>query len=223
MRIVLIILGVVVGALTLAVFVAFVAWFGADLIPQRAQPLAELTFKLDGAATPAVATRALYPGVRDAVRDSKIGFATIAPSGDSIEVTLHDGVDRAQALNKVRELSHQSTSDHADTERFTIADGEGAVLRLTPTAAAITEATDDQAVAVLSRRLDSLKVKATVRRDGNTVMVDLPRETNTGHLKDTLVAPGKLTIRFIDNSVSIDDARRGHVPPESELLSAADG
>jgi len=97
------------------------------------------------------------------------------------------------------------------------------VLRLTPTAAAITEATDDQAVAVLSRRLDSLKVKATVRRDGNTVMVDLPRETNTGHLKDTLVAPGKLTIRFIDNSVSIDDARRGHVPPESELLSAADG
>jgi preprotein translocase subunit SecD len=227
MRILLIVAGVVGGALALAIVASFALWFGADLLPHRPQPLAELIVKMDKAALPAIATRSLYPTVRDGLREPRIGFATISPSGDSIDVTLSDGVDRQQALTRLRDLSHQSGADHVDAERFTIADADGGVLRLTPTAAVITDATehtDDQLVGVLSHRLEGLKVKAFVRREGSdTVVVDLPRPANTDHLKAVLVAPGKLSLRFVDLSVGVDDAKRGRVPPQSELLSGSGG
>jgi preprotein translocase subunit SecD len=227
MRILKIVAAVIGGALLLAVVVPFAIWFGAGLLPQRPQPLTELTIKMDNAAVPALAARSLFPSIRDGLREPRIGFAAIASSGDSIDVTLSDGVDRAQALSRLRDLSHQSGSDHVDAEQFTIAEADGAALRLMPTAAVITEATGhagDQTIGVLAHRLEGLLVKGAVRREGSdTVVVDLPRRTDIGHLKAVLVAPGKLSIRFIDTSVSADDARRGRVPPQSELLSGSDG
>jgi preprotein translocase subunit SecD len=209
------------------VVVSFAIWAGADLLPQRPQPLAELTIKLDSGALSAIAARSLYVTVRDGLREPRIGFASIAPSGDSIDVTLSEGVDREQALNRLRELSHQSGSKGPDTERFTIAEAGGAVLRLTPTAAVIAEAAahaDDQTIEVLTRRLGGLLVKAAVRREGSgTVVVDLPRRADTAELKALLVAPGKLSIRLIDTTVSVDDARHGQIPPQSELVSGPDG
>jgi preprotein translocase subunit SecD len=227
MRILIIIAGVIGGALLLAVVVPFAIWFGAGLLPQHPQALTELTIKMDKGAVPALAARSLFPTVRDGLREPRIGFAAIAPSGDSIDVTLTEGVDREQALSRLRDLSHRSGADHVDAERFTIAEADRAVLRLTPTAAVITEATehaDGQTIEILTHRLEGLLVKGSVRREnGDTVVVDLPRRTDTAHLKAVLVAPGKLSIRFIDTSVSADDARRGGVPPQSELLSGSDG
>ena len=226
MRILLIVLGAIVGSLLLVLIASFALWFGADLIPQRAQPQAELTLKLDGGAAPALATRSLFPTVRDGLREPRIGFATIAPSGDGIDVTLADGVDRQQAVARLRELSYQSATGQVDAERFAIAEADGGVLRLTPTTAAIAEATnraDDETIEVLRHRLEGLRVKANVHRDGDTALIDLARQSNTDRLKATLVAPGKLSIRFVDESVSVDEAKRGHTPPESELLSGADG
>ncbi len=227
MRILKIVIGVIGGVVLLAVVVPFAIWFGAGLLPQRSQPLTELTIKLDKSVVPAIAARSLFTTVRDGLREPRIGFASLAPSGDSIDVTLSEGVDRAQALSRLRDLSHQSGSDHVDAERFTITETDGAVLRLTPAAAVITEATaraDDQTIEVLTHRLEGLLVKASVRRESSdTVAVDLPRRTDTAHLKAVLVAPGKLSIRFIDTSVSADDARRGGIPPQSELLSGPDG
>jgi preprotein translocase subunit SecD len=228
MRVLLIVLGVIGGSLLLAVGASFVLWAGADLLPRRPQPLAELTIKLDNSAVPAIATRSLFPGVRDGLREPRIGFASIGPSGDNIEVTLADGVDRVQAFARLQELSRQAAGPSGPaTEKFTIAETNGNVLRLTPTAAVISEAAgqaDDQTVAVLGHRLDGLSVRATVRRDGSdAVLVDLPRRANTDQLKALLVAPGKLSIRFIDTSVSVDNARHSGVPPQSELLSGPDG
>ncbi len=76
---------------------------------------------------------------------------------------------------------------------------------------------------MLNHRLDGLQVKAKVQRQGDAVVIDLPRQSNTDRLKATLVAPGKLSIRFVDISVGVDVAKRGQVPPQSELLSASDG
>ena len=226
MRILLIVVGAIFGSLLLLVVVSFALWRGADLIPLGAQPQAELTLKLDSSAGPALATRLLFPAVRDGLREPRIGFAAIAPTGDSIDVTVADAVDREQARARLRELSHQSGADHVDAEQFTIAEAEGGVLRLTPTAAMIAEATnraDDETVEVLNHRLEGLQVKAKVHREGDAVVIDLPRQSNTDRLKTTLVAPGKLSIRFVDMSVGVDVAKRGQIPPQSELLSAADG
>jgi preprotein translocase subunit SecD len=226
MRILMIVAGAIVGSLLLVVVASFALWRGADMIPQRAQPQAELTLKLDGGAGPVLATRLLFPIVRDGLREPRIGFATIAPSGDSIDVTVADGVDRGQAIGRLRELSQQSGADHVDAEQFTIAEADGGVLRLTPTAAVIAEATNraaDETVEVLSHRLEGLQIKAKIHRDGDVMVIDLPRQSNTDRLKATLVAPGKLSIRFVDMSAGVDVAKRAQIPPQSELLSASDG
>jgi len=226
MKVVKIVVAVVAGVLALAVVVPFAIWFGAGFLPEWPQPRAELTLKLDNSAAPVIATRELYPVVRDGLREPRIAFATIAPSGDSIEVTLAEGVDRAQALDRLHELAHQSSPGGTDAEKFTIAETDGAALRLTPTPAVLADAVshaDDQAVEVLKRRFDGLQVKAVVRRDGgDNVVVVLPQKADTARLKTMLVAPGKLSLRLVDTSVSVDAARSGRMPPESELLSGRD-
>ncbi len=80
MRIVLIVVAALFGSALLVVAGSFALWLGADVIPQRVQPQAELTLKLDSGAGPALATRALFPAVRDGLREPRIGFAAIAAS-----------------------------------------------------------------------------------------------------------------------------------------------
>src|SRR4051794_6771964 len=103
MRIVLIVFGAVFGSLALIVAAGFVLWSRSDLVVARLQPQArtELALKLDNSVAPVIATRDLFPALRDGLREPRIGFATIAPAGDAIEVTLADGVDRTQALARL--------------------------------------------------------------------------------------------------------------------------
>jgi preprotein translocase subunit SecD len=224
MRIVLIIVGAVFGSLALVVVASFALWSRSELVIARPQPRTELTLKLDNSAAPVIATRDLYPALRDGLREPRIGFATISSSGDAIEVTLSDGVDRAQLLGRLHELSHQSA---ANAENLTVSDADGAVVRLTPTPAALADATkgaDEKTIEVLNHRLDGLQVKAVVRGEGgDTAVVILPRQADTARLKALLVAPGKLSLRLVDTSARVDDAKTGKLPSGTEVLSGADG
>jgi preprotein translocase subunit SecD len=219
-----VVVGSIVGTL-LAVLVTVGEWLG--IVHPLPQPRTEVTIQLDKSTVPQLAASSLFVTVRDGLREPRIGFASISPSGDSVDVKLSDGVDREQARSRLRDLARQGGSDGGTSERFTVADADGAVLRLTPTQAVIAAAAaraDDQTVEVLSHRLEGLLGKAAVRREGSdTVIVDLPRQANRAHLEALLVEPGKLSIRFIDTSVSIEDAKQGRMSPESELLSGPDG
>ena len=94
----------------------------------RLQPQArtELTLKLDNSVAPVIATRDLFPALRDGLREPRIGFATITPAADAIEVTLADGVDRTPALTRLHELARPPG---ANTDNFTVAEVGGAVVR----------------------------------------------------------------------------------------------
>src|SRR3954469_13815485 len=61
------------------------------------QPRTQLTVKLDTSAVPQVLVREMSEDVRRLMRETRIGFAAMAPSGDHVDVTIRDGVDRAQA------------------------------------------------------------------------------------------------------------------------------
>src|SRR5262249_49279030 len=87
-------------------------------------------------------------------------------SGNSVEVTIREGVDRQQALAQLRELTHRPGSKPgAEIERFTITEAGGALLRLAPTQAAINDGVaraHDRTMAVLGRRLDGLGLTPTL-------------------------------------------------------------
>jgi preprotein translocase subunit SecD len=162
------------------------------------------------------------------MREPRIGFASIAPSGDSVEVTIMEGIDRAQALARLRELSRPpGSTGGAETERFTIADAPGALLRLTPTPAAIAEGVAravDQTIDVLGRRIDSLRLKPTFNREGDDrIVIEVPRQPDTTRLKEFIVTPGKLAFRFVDESMRVEEAKGGRMPPESEILQDQKG
>jgi preprotein translocase subunit SecD len=177
---------------------------------------------------PQMAVQALFVTVRDGIREPRIGFAAIAPSGDAVEVTPVDGVDRDQALARLRALSRApGATAAAETERFTIADSAGGVLRLTPTPVAIADARAravDQTIDVLDQRLNSLRLKPTFSRDGDDrIVIEVPALPDTASLKALIVAPGKLAFRLIDTSIGVDEAKRGPMPPQTEILQGRNG
>jgi protein-export membrane protein SecD len=221
----------VVGTLALAVFLGI--RLGTGLVPheqarQEQAPRTQLTVRIDPAAVPQLVVRTLFASVRDGMREPRMGFASIAPSGDSIEVTVLDGVDRDQALARLRELSRlPGSAGGAETERFTIADAGARVLRLTPTPAGTTEAMGravDQTIAVLGQRIESLQLKPTFERDSEGgIVIAVPRHPDTTRLKEFIVTPGKLAFRFVDPTMSVEEAKLGKVPADSEILQDRSG
>jgi len=201
---------------------------GARLLHQDPQPRTQLTVRIDTAAVPQMVVRTLFATVRDGMREPRTGFASIAPSGESVEVTIMEGIDRAQALARLRELSRPpGSTGGAETERFSIADAPGAVLRLTPTSAAIAEGVVravDETIDVLAHRIDSLQLKPTFNREGSDrIVIEVPRQPDTTRLKQFILTPGKLAFRFVDVSMSVDEAKGGRTPPESEILQDRNG
>jgi preprotein translocase subunit SecD len=187
------------------------------------QPRTRLTVRMDTDAVPQMVVRTLFATVRDGIREPRIGLASIAPAGDSIEVTIAEGVDREPALARLRELSRPPQSAGGmETERFTIADTPGAALRLTPTPAAIAEGVVravDQTIDVLRQRVDSLELDPTFAREGDDrIIIEVPRQADTTHLKAFIVTPGKLAFRFVDTSIRVAEAKLGRLPPQSEIL-----
>jgi preprotein translocase subunit SecD len=187
------------------------------------QPRTQLTVKLDPAAVPQLAARALFEEVRGAMRETRIGFASIAPSGECVEVTLREGDDREQAIAWFRELSRQPGSTAgAQAEKFTIADAGGAVLRLAPTPSTIAEAMArmrEQTIDVLRRRIESQASTPIFNLEGeDRIVIEVPGRADTTELKARIVKPGKLALRFVDTSVDVEAARLGQVPPNSEIL-----
>jgi preprotein translocase subunit SecD len=165
----------------------------------------------------------LVDDVRRATREGRLGFAGAAPSGDSVEVTIREGVDRQQALVRLRELARQpGPKPGAETERFTITEAGGALLRLVPTRTAIDDGVAqarDQAIEVLGRRLDSLGLDPTFTRSGaDLIVIEVRLQPDTARLKEVIATPGKLEFRLIDTSVSPQELLVGQVPADSEVL-----
>src|SRR5215467_6350127 len=143
-------------AAALAVAVAGGAWWLGGryvqvLLPPQSRT--ELTVRVATDEAPRQAFQALVDDVRRVVREGRLGFAGAAPSGDSVEVTIREGVYRQQALARLRERTHQPGSKSGGKmERFTITEAGGALLRLAPTQAAIDDGVaraHDRTMAVL--------------------------------------------------------------------------
>jgi preprotein translocase subunit SecD len=218
------VLGLIGGAL-LVLAAGLAASLGAGFL-HYPQPRTQLTVKIDADAVPQLAVRALYAAVRDGIREPRLGFASIAPSGNSIVMTISEGVERQQALARLQELSHQPELA-GGSERFTIMDGGGPTVQLAPTSAAIAQGMAhavDQTIDVLTHRLDGRELKPIFNRTGDDrIAIEVAQQPDMSRLKALIVAPGQLAFRFVDTSVRVDEAESGRVPPQSEILRDRSG
>src|ERR1700751_995232 len=177
-----------------------------------------LLLQVDVAAPQRERLNSLIDNVRNALRDANIGYTGLDVVGDAIAFTIREPEridDARQALRKIDpDLTVEIAPDGSGTMRFS------------------TVATDarrrqavDQSIGIIRRPIDETGTKEpTIQREGSDrILVQLPGVDNPEHVKALLGRTAKLTFQMVDTSVSVEDARRGRLPPSDEILSAEEG
>ena len=177
-----------------------------------------LLLQVDVAAAQKERLNGVIENVRNALRNAKIGYTGLAVKGDAIAFTVRDPgqIDAArQALAKL-------DPDLA----ITIADnGAGTVKYSAVATEAERQHAVEQSIEIIRRRIDETGTKEpTIQRQGeNRILVELPGVDNPEHVKALLGRTAKLTFQLVDPNVSLDEARRGRLPPGDEILQAQEG
>ncbi|HLZ67639.1 MAG TPA: protein translocase subunit SecD [Aliidongia sp.] len=156
-------------------------------------------------------------GLRTALLKEKIGYTQLTADDDRIVVALRDAAD----ADKVNGLVNQIDPDLAIT---TAPDGKLDVAYTAQSIAQRRTAAVDQSIEIIRRRIDETGTKEpTIQRDGeDRILLQLPGIDNPEHVKELLGRTAKLTFRLVDETTSPEDAKAGHLPPGSELMSGDD-
>jgi protein-export membrane protein SecD len=176
-----------------------------------------LLLEVDVAAAQRDRLNSVIDTVRGALLNAKIGYTGLNVEGDAIAFQIRD-LDRLddarQALAKIDpDLVSEISSDGAGTIKFTQVATEARRRQAV-----------DQSIEIIRRRIDETGTKEpTIQREGaNRILVQLPGVDNPEHVKALLGRTAKLTFQLVDTGISVDDARRGRMPPGDEVLPAAD-
>jgi protein-export membrane protein SecD len=165
--------------------------------------------------------------VRRTLRDAKIGYTGLATRPDNVEVRVKDA-DLQNALTKLRELSQPlgGLLGSSGQRSLDISDAGGGLIRLTVPQAAITDRVRqsvEQSIQIVERRVNELgTVEPLIQRQGvDRILVQVPGLQDPTRLKELLGKTAKLDFRMVDPTVPPDQAQRGGVPPDSEILMSS--
>ncbi|HEV2673213.1 MAG TPA: protein translocase subunit SecD [Aliidongia sp.] len=156
-------------------------------------------------------------GLRTALLKEKIGYTQLAVDDEHLVVALRDAAD----ADKVKGLIAQVDPDLATTS---MPDGKLQVAYTQQSLIARQNQVVDQSIEIIRRRVDETGTKEpTIQREGDDrILLQLPGIDDPQHMKDVLNRTAKMTFQLVDESVSPEDAKAGHLPPGDELLSAED-
>src|SRR5712691_1931170 len=160
----------------------------------------------------------IVDSVRNALRDAKIGYTGLNVEGDAIVFTIRDSGQTEDAKKALAKLDPDMTveigSDGAGTMRFSTVATESRRRQAV-----------EQSIEIIRRRIDETGTKEpTIQREGQSrILVQLPGVDNPEHVKALLGRTAKLTFQLVDTTVTVDEARRGRLPPGDEILSAEEG
>jgi preprotein translocase subunit SecD len=171
----------------------------------------------------------LRDDVRRIVRENRLGSpAAVVIRGDTVEFRVREGGNLQLALTKLRELSQPLGGILSATGQrsLDVVDAGGGLIRLTPTQPAIVERirqSVEQSIQIVERRVNELgTVEPTIQRQGvDRILVQVPGLQDPSRLKELLGKTAKLTFRLVDQTVPVDQALQGRVPPESEILKGS--
>jgi preprotein translocase subunit SecD len=167
--------------------------------------------------------------VRRVLRDARIPYTGLTARPDNVEVRITRDTDLQNALTKLRELSQPvgGMVGSGGQRSLEVSDAGGGLIRLTVPPAAITERirqTIEQSIQIVERRVNELgTVEPLIQRQGqDRILVQVPGLQDPTRLKVLLGQTAKMDFRMVDTSVSAEQALRGQVPPDSEVLQSAE-
>jgi protein-export membrane protein SecD len=177
-----------------------------------------LLLEVDVAGVQRERLNSLIDDVRNVLRDVNIGYTGLNVQGDAIVFTIREPdrvEDARQALRTIdRDLTVDIASDRSGTMRFSAIATEARRHQVV-----------DQSIEIIRRRIDETGTKEpTIQREGlDRILVRLPGVDNPERVKALLGRTAKLTFQLVDTSLSLEDARRGRLPPADQILPTEEG
>jgi preprotein translocase subunit SecD len=165
--------------------------------------------------------------VRRTLREAKIGYTGLVSRPDAVEVHVKDQ-DLPTALTKLRELSQPlgGLLGSNGQRSLEVSDAGGGAIRLTVPQAAITDRirqTVDQSIQIVERRVNEIgTVEPLIQRQGtDRILVQVPGLQDPTELKRLVGQTAKMDFRMVDTSVPPEQAQKGSLPPDDDLLMSA--
>jgi preprotein translocase subunit SecD len=160
----------------------------------------------------------LVESIRTALRNEKIRYADLGLAGpDAVKVRILDAPDRDRAHDVLRKLDSDAVPSDGDDGLVTLRYPEQKL------AARINQAVD-QSLEIVRRRIDEMGTREpSIQRQGaSRIIVELPGVKDPDRIKQLLGKTAKLTFHMVDDSVSAQDAARGHVPAGDEVMESVE-
>jgi preprotein translocase subunit SecD len=176
-----------------------------------------LLLQVDIAAAQRERLNTTIDSVRNTLRDAHVGYTGLNVEGDAITFTIRETdriEDAKRELAKIDpDLTVEIAPDGTGTMKFSAAATE------TRRRQAV-----EQSIEIIRRRIDETGTKEpTIQREGqDRILVQLPGVDNPERVKALLGRTAKLTFQLVDQSVTVEDARRGRLPPGDEILPSVD-
>jgi protein-export membrane protein SecD len=154
--------------------------------------------------------------VRTAFRKANIGYSNLGVSGNSVTLKLRDTGQTEDARKLLKDAAPGLDLSIADDGSITLTLNDKAIADRQRNAVA-------QSIEIVRRRIDESGTREpTIQRQGNDrILVQLPGVKDPDHIKSLIGKTAKMTFRFVDTTVSVDQARAGNLPPTSEILPSA--
>jgi preprotein translocase subunit SecD len=166
--------------------------------------------------------------VRRVLREAKIGYTGLNARNDAVEVRISRDTDFQTALSKLRDLSQPlgGLLGSNGQRSLEVNDPGGGVIRLTVPQAAITDRirqTIEQSIQIVERRVNQLgTVEPVIQRQGtDRILIQVPGLQDPTELKRILGKTAKMEFRMVDTTVPPDQAAKGSVPADDEILMSA--
>ena len=173
----------------------------------------------------------LRDDTRTMLRDARIGYTDLRPSGDrEINVTIRDGAQLDAAKEALRDLTAPvagSVLTGNSIREVTITDAGEGKLKLTLTEEGIERRINsavEQSIEVIRRRIDALgTTEPTIQRQGyGRMLVQVPGLQDPKRVKELIGTTAQLVFRLVDITTTTEQALAGRVPPGSELVDSED-
>jgi preprotein translocase subunit SecD len=180
-----------------------------------------LQLEIDQNALKALRLNNLVDDVRRALRDQNIDFSNLGVVGSTVNVRISDAGQVQNAMQALQRINQPVPGSAIRELTFNM--GGNQVIQVGIADQAMTAETAhaiDQDIEIVRRRIDSLGTKepAIERQGTDRIVVEAPGESDPEKLKAVIGKTAQLTFQAVDESVPLNEAVSGQVPPDDEVL-----
>lgn len=159
--------------------------------------------------------------IRNALRTEKIGFSALGAPNGQISVRIDDPAQIPAASRVIQRLA--DTLPNSGTPEFSVqreADQRLRIAYVDQAAEARATRAVQQSIEIVRKRIDpdGNKEIAVNRQGATRIVVQAPGESDPEALKRLIGQTAKLTFQMVDETVPVQEAIAGRVPPSSVLL-----